>query len=232
MFGFHFESMRRGSQGVWLVLAVICAIYTAFAIAAGLGLAEAEKTRAIRPAFVAHALAGGLALIAGAMQFNPSIRARFPWVHRFGGRAYVLGVSVASIAGVASAVVFDVSVVARASFVLLGVVWFVSTLLAYRMILTGDVLRHREWMLRSFSLSLFFVAFSVWVPALSYSDLAKEAAYALAVTLSWVLNLVIAEAWIRQTRKLGDRSAKSTQSTVRPRSKSLTEKELSGISHL
>jgi hypothetical protein len=55
-------------------------------------------------------------------------------------------------------------------------------------------------MIRSFSLSLFFVSFSFWVPGLTGTSLPEAISYPLAVFLSWSLNLLVAEAWIRHTR--------------------------------
>jgi uncharacterized membrane protein YozB (DUF420 family) len=197
------DRMKRqlsGPQIAWLALCLLCALYGSFAVAAALGLVEAGKVRAIRPAFVLHALAGGIALLTGAVQFNPAIRARFVRVHRISGRIYVVAVTLASLEGVVSAALFDVSLSARLSFALLGSLWLGSTVVAYGMILQGRRSQHREWMVRSFSLSLFFVSFSLWVPALEGSWLDGEASHTVAVTLSWTFNLLIAEVLILRGR--------------------------------
>jgi uncharacterized membrane protein YozB (DUF420 family) len=67
-------------------------------------------------------------------------------------------------------------------------------------ILQQRIEQHREWMLRSFSLSLFFVSFSLWVPFFAQFGGVLDPAYFVAVTLSWGLNLSVAEIWIRCTR--------------------------------
>ncbi len=45
--------------------------------------------------FVVHAVSASLALVLGPLQFVPAWRARFPALHRWVGRAYVLSVAVA-----------------------------------------------------------------------------------------------------------------------------------------
>ncbi|WP_171052558.1 DUF2306 domain-containing protein [Ruegeria sediminis] len=194
---------RGKTWAAWGTLAITCVAYGVFALAAGFGLAESEKTRALPLPFQIHALAGGIALITGIAQFNPAIRNRFVRAHRWSGRTYVLAACLASIAAVLNAAFFDVSLAARMSFVLLGCCWLLSTLLAYWMIRKPNVSLHREWMLRSFSLALFFVTFSFWVPVLAGNGQGKDTAYFLAVTMSWGLNLLVAEVWIWQTRTGG-----------------------------
>lgn len=192
--------MLRSVWSVWGAFAVICLFYGTFAIAAGFELVETEKNRALPLPFQIHALAGGVALVAGILQFNSAIRARSIRTHRWGGRVYVCSACLASIAAVANAMFFDVSLAARLSFALLGVCWFAATVIAYKLIKNGNITLHREWVLRSFALAFFFVTFSFWVPVLGGNEQGKDTAYFVAVTMSWVPNLLIAEVWIRRTR--------------------------------
>lgn len=191
----------RGSQALWWAVFVLCLVYGVFAVTAGLGLVEAEKPRAIEHAFVVHALAGGIALIAGALQFNAAIRARLQRVHRVSGRIYVGSVVLASLSGMVSAAAFEVGLLAKLSFALLGALWLASTLVGFRMILRKRQSQHRNWMIRSFALSLFFVSFSFWVPAVESFVLVGEAGYAVAVTLSWMVNLLVAEVLILRRKQ-------------------------------
>jgi uncharacterized membrane protein len=50
-------------------------------------------------AIIAHLIAAVLLIVGGAMQFLPQIRERFPRLHRWTGRVYVLTVFVASLTG-------------------------------------------------------------------------------------------------------------------------------------
>ncbi len=202
----RFTRWSGKTWGVWGILAATCVVYGVFAIAAGIGLAETDKMRALPLPFQIHALAGGIALIAGIMQFNPAIRTRSMRAHRRAGRIYVSSACLASIAAVLNAAFFDVSWAATLSFFLLGLSWLLSTLLAYRMIRKRDIVLHREWMLRSFFLAFFFVTFSFWVPILVGNSQGNGTAYFFAVTLSWVPNILFAEVWIRTTRARGSAS--------------------------
>jgi uncharacterized membrane protein len=56
-------------------------------------------------------------------------------------------------------------------------------------------------MIRSFSLSFFFVTGSFWFPVMANTNWPYEISYPLAVFLAWALNLLVAEAWIRSTRR-------------------------------
>jgi uncharacterized membrane protein YozB (DUF420 family) len=75
------------------------------------------------------------------------------------------------------------------------------TIAAYICIRTGAVRRHREWMIRSFALAAFFITLSVWDPLLAALPLPPETAFATAVVLGWLVNLIAAELWIRRSRR-------------------------------
>jgi hypothetical protein len=106
----------------------------------------------------------------------------------------------ASVGGLWSAIFFDVDIAAKIAFGTLAILWFSTRTIAYLRIRHLRVREHREWMLRSFALSLFFVTFSFWTPGLASTNLPQSVAYPLGVFLSWFLNLVIAELWLRRTR--------------------------------
>lgn len=195
-------SLPRVATGfVWGFLATVCAAYGLFALAAGIGLIEANKVRTLPIAFQIHAIAGGIVLITGITQFNAMLRARLPWIHRISGRIYVASTLAAGAAAIVNAAFFDVGLAAKVSFFLLGLLWIGTTSIAYQEARKRRFLLHREWMLRSFALSLFFISFSLWVPAFAGNSSQHDTAYLVAVSLSWMLNLVAAEIWIRYTRK-------------------------------
>jgi uncharacterized membrane protein len=150
--------------------------------------------------FIIHALAGGIVLICGPLQFNRRLLSKKQKLHRGLGRAYVAAIWLSSIGGLWSAIFFEVDIAAKIIFGMLSILWFGTTTIAFLRILKRDIAAHREWMIRSFSLSLFFVSFSFWVPGLASTSLPKVISYPLAVFLSWSLNLLVAELWIRHTR--------------------------------
>ena len=180
-------------------LLAVCLLYGGYALASGFGLIGQEVHRALPPAFLVHATSGGIALVAAGLQPWPTLRRHFPALHRVIGRVYVAAVALASLSGVANAIAFDAPAAAKASLCLLCVIWLATSVAGQLAARRGDLARHRTWMLRSLALSMFFVTFSVWVPIFARTGMPHDIGYTLAVTLSWTLNLAIAEAIIRAT---------------------------------
>jgi uncharacterized membrane protein len=192
----------------WWFLFLVSTFYGLYALYMGaleilhqLGILEDVKFRAAPWIFIIHALAGGVGLISGSLQFNRRILNKHKPMHRLIGKIYVDAIWITSVAALWSAILFDVNILAKIAFGILAILWFGATTVAYLRIRNRRVREHREWMIRSFSLSLFFVTFSFWVPGLTESSLPYEVAYPLAVFLSWALNLLVAELWIRGSRK-------------------------------
>jgi uncharacterized membrane protein len=194
----------------WLLVGV-AAFYALFALTAAaqtaavlLGLAEPAQTRAAPPLFVVHAVTGAAALLTASVQLGvlgtpPAARQR--GLHRVLGRLYVVSALITSTLGVPVVVAFDVDYLSKAAFLGEAALWLVTTLVAYLHIRAGRVGRHREWMIRSFALTAFFITFSGWDPVLAALPLPPATAFAVAVVLGWLLNLIVAEVWIRRTRK-------------------------------
>lgn len=200
----HVAVRRAG----WWSFFLLIASYSAYAVyLAGLevlaiaGVVDGAKPRALPVAFVVHAVTGGVALTAGALQFNRRLRIRRRGLHRVVGRVYVGAIWAASITGLASALLFDVAVAARVGFGVVALLWFVTTTIALVAIRRREVARHREWMIRSYALSLFFVTLELWAGGLDATPLTADVAYPLAVWMAWLVNLLSAEARIRVGRR-------------------------------
>jgi uncharacterized membrane protein len=191
----------------WWVFFLVCSFYAAYALYMGLleilsrlGLATDAPPRAAPVMFIMHALAGSVALISGPLQFNRRILTKKRIIHRLLGRIYGGAIWISSVGGLWITIFFDVSLAARIVFGLLSILWFSTTTLAYLRIRNRQVEAHQEWMIRSFSLSLFFVTFSFWTSGLTSTNLPEAIAYPLGIFLSWSLNLLFAELWILRTR--------------------------------
>lgn len=195
-------------QICWWALLFVCVFYALYAFYMGalellslMGMVTDAPERAVPVAFVIHAFSGGIALLIGPLQFRRQLLGKRPRLHRILGRIYVAAIWLASIDALISALFFDVTVMAKIGFIILAVLWFGSTTIGLQRIRRRQVAVHREWMIRSFALSFFFVTFSLWVPGLTSTTLPETISYPLAVFLSWSLNLLVAEIWIRQTRR-------------------------------
>lgn len=191
----------------WWAFLLICVLFGGYAlyfggleIAVQLGLAQTAPERAAPGAFILHALTGGVVLIAGPIQFQRTVRTKKPILHRALGRVYVASVGVASTTGLWSALFFDRGTPARIIFVVIALLWFGATTLAYLHARRRHFKSHREWMIRSFALSLFFVTFPLWTEGLGGTPLPAAISYPLGLFLAGGLNLGIAEWWIRTGR--------------------------------
>ena len=203
---------RRNAGGVlrrlgWWALFLIVAIYGVFALAMGiseflfvLGIESEVKHRAMPVVFTVHALAGTLVLFIGPLQSVSWIRRRAR-LRLALGRTYVMSVWIASVTAAVDAMVFGVSTAAKLMFVGVATLWFTTTTIGMLRARARRFVEQHEWMVRSYSLSLFFVTFSLWDPALASTSLPPGVAYPLALFLSGALNLATAECWIRWTRQ-------------------------------
>lgn len=191
---------------VWWLFFSICLIYSVYALdlarlqlymLLGIDTANEVKARATPLAFLVHSTFGSLGLLCGIVQLNPRILHRCRRFHRITGWTYLLSIWLTSSTGFWMAPFFDVPVSAKAVFMLIAAVWFVSTTIAWLKIRAHRIQQHRNWMIRSFSVTFFFVTFSVWVPVL-LDLLPAEIAWPLGVLLAAVINMLVAELCIRR----------------------------------
>lgn len=110
----------------------------------------------VRWKLFAHAIGGATALVLGAFQFSTRLRQRHPAVHRLGGRFYIAGVLVAAPVAIYLAFthalpIMSVETAAQAS------VWGLTTLMALLAARNRNFEVHKQWMMRSYAITLIFV---------------------------------------------------------------------------
>ncbi len=157
-----------------------------------------------RLAFYLHIFPALLVLVAGLTQFSGLVLRRVPALHRWVGRVYVYSIlGVCGPAAVLMAWYANGGPVARASFLLLSILWWWATFTAFRAIRARDVRTHGAWMIRSYALTLSAITLRIMQLGLAqYTDIDPETAYRLVAWPSWVLNLLAAELVVRRTRWL------------------------------
>jgi uncharacterized membrane protein len=200
----------RARSGLLWLLTVAATAYGAWALSvaaqaalAVLGLDAATQDRSIPPLFALHAATGGVTLAAGAIQLrlvNTTIPGRAR-IHRLIGRTYVSAAWTTSVAGLLVTTGFGVGAGAKVAFTFEAALWFATTTLAYRCARRRDFTHHREWMIRSYALALFFVTFSVIQPTLDSAGISRTAAYTISILTSTAINLATAEWIIRRSRR-------------------------------
>ena len=87
-------------------------------------------------------------------------------------------------------------------FGLLAVLWFFTGLEAYRMVRSGNIVAHRQWMIRNFSLTLAAVTLRDYMPVMHALRWSFRTTYITVSWLCWVPNLLIAEWLVRRRRGL------------------------------
>ncbi len=155
------------------------------------------------PAYYAHVLVAGIILIIGILQIHPVWGLRWRMLHKTSGKIYVGGILFFSApGGLIMSFFINRGPWVLWSFLLQCSLWFAFTYLAYHHIRKGDIQSHRQWMLRSYALTLAAITLRVYVFFSSWSfDLGQPAAYATIAWLSWVPNLLICELYLAAKRK-------------------------------
>ena len=160
---------------------------------------DVVTTQPWRFAFQVHVITSSLVLLAGFTQFSQSIRKNTPRLHRYAGWLYIittLGLALPS--GLVLAFSANGGLSTQVCFVILGICWGISTVLALYYASHGQWIRHRNWMIRSFALALSALSLRTWKLGLyalqPYWDwLTPLHIYQLEAWLGWTINLLIAE---------------------------------------
>jgi uncharacterized membrane protein len=145
-----------------------------------------------------HLYTAPLLLIVGAMLFYPGMRQRYPTVHRWAGRAYVVTVLVTSIATLRLSLEETEGPMTVFGFAILSVLWFTTAAVAWLRAMQGRYLDHRDWMIRNYALTLTNVTFRGELHLLLWSGMPLDVVYEPLRTLQLIPNLLIAELLIRR----------------------------------
>lgn len=150
-------------------------------------------------AFFTHVYTSLLVLPAGFIQFNVSLRIKFTKLHRMMGWVYVLFVLLlVAPSGFWMGVYANGGISSQIAFCLLSILWFLFTLLAINSAIQKQFQQHRDWMIRSFALTLSAITLRAWKTFFVYLFHPHPMdVYRIVAWLGWVLNLLVAEMLIR-----------------------------------
>jgi uncharacterized membrane protein len=162
---------------------------------------------------VIHVPCAATAMILGALQFVPRIRANRRR-HRIIGRTFLgLGTVAFVLTGIPLAITTPDGNLTRFGVLVPAVLWPPVAVTAFRAIRGGDVHRHREWMTRLYAITFFAITARVVTPLLllaqvpvmqSRYDGDVQAAVSASIPygqwLGWIVNLTLAELIIRRWR--------------------------------
>lgn len=192
--------MARGAKAVALVAVILLALYYTqeYALPYFQPLSDERsnaRTIQVLPYLLVHIFAGMLALVLGPFQFSGRLRRRYTAVHRWIGRTYLLAVLIGSVASMYITVLHPhpVGPVFRSGIAGLAIVWFTTSLMAYVSIRLGNVQEHREWMIRSYTVTFGFVFFRIGFEQLRAMGLEFPDIAGINAWMSWAAPLFAAE---------------------------------------
>ena len=152
-------------------------------------------------AFFIHVFTSMFVLAAGFTQFSAGILKRYKTVHRAIGKCYV--VIILFITGPASfimALLANGGIISRIAFTSLSLLWMYSTVKAWQTARARQFVLHRNWMYRSYALTLSAITLRGWKWLLiALFHLRPLDTYKLVAWMGFVPNLLIAE-WIIRKR--------------------------------
>jgi len=157
-----------------------------------------------RIAFIIHVYASLWVLFAGFTQFSSRLQRNNPQLHRTMGYIYVVDVLlVTGPAGLIMGFYANGGDLSRIAFVLLAVLWIYFTAMALVKAKQKNFTAHRNFMIRSYALTLSALTLRAWKYAITNTmALPPMDVYRVVAWLGWVINLIMAEIIIyRYSRK-------------------------------
>jgi uncharacterized membrane protein len=150
-----------------------------------------------RIAFFVHVFTSMFALAAGFTQFSGYILRRYKTIHRTVGKCYVAVVLfVTGPASFIMALLANGGIPSRIAFTSLSLLWMYSTAKAWQTAKAKQFTLHRNWMYRSYALTLSAVTLRAWKWLLiALFHLRPLDAYMIVAWMGFVPNLLVAE-WI------------------------------------
>ena len=159
--------------------------------------------------FLGHALLGGLVTFSGAWQLLPALRRRWPALHRWNGRLFLLVASLTTLSGFYLTWVrgSQLGPSSNASITLNGLLIVCFVVLAWRSALQRDIATHRRHALRAWLLvnGVWFLRIGIMLAGLVLAPLGIKIDYTGAAFISvsfasWLLPLAVAELYFRAER--------------------------------
>ena len=207
--------LRTGTERINSIIWVIALIFALFIGFLSLRYLDfdvknilEERTEALRTwiypiGFYSHVIFGPVALITGIFQFNRFFRSRRIEIHRSLGKIYILSCVLAGFAGIVVSFFTFGGWLSTFGFSTLGILWIISTVKAYSLVLSNRVNEHLVWMHRSYALTFAAVSLRIWLGILQgLFGLDFISSYTIVSWLCWVPNLILMEAYIGLTNGL------------------------------
>jgi len=149
-----------------------------------------------------HVICGIIATLIGSLQFIPQLRAKNPVMHRNLGKVYLGCVIVSTFVSFYLVSTSELGIVYAVGLTMLGVVWLGSSGMAWLAIRNRNIEMHREWMIKSYVLTLSFVCFRFVEDLLTKAGISSFVERKVLMSwASWAIPFFITEV-VLQLRKL------------------------------
>lgn len=155
-----------------------------------------------KASFYVHILAGMFCVLAALTQFSSYILKKRKGIHIWMGKIYVVVVLVLGApTGLYMSFFAKGSYWERLLFLFMAVYWFYSTMKGLQTIKQKNVLAHKNWMIRSYSMALTAVSFRVYHILFYYFGMDHLHNYEISLWISVLGNMLIAEYFIFRKSK-------------------------------
>lgn len=173
--------------------------------------------------FYIHILAGMFCILAALTQFSSHILKKRKAIHIWMGKIYAVVVLVLGApTGLYMSFFAKGSYWERLLFVFMAMYWFYSTMKGLQTIRQKNVLAHKNWMIRSYSMALTAVSFRIYHILFYYSGMDHLHNYEISLWISVLGNMLVAEGFIfsrsrSYLKTFGIHTSRNTNHTPSPK---------------
>ena len=162
-----------------------------------------NSLKALSNSFFSHVYSSIFILVFGATQFIDKFRVLYPSIHRLLGTIYVVCILIISApSGLIMGIYGYGGIVSQISFVVLSILWFYLTLQAFVFIKRRMILKHKQYMILSYSLTLSAITLRLSKQLLSmFTEIHRYEIYQISSWIGWVVNLLIACIIVRKIER-------------------------------
>ncbi|MBO9702162.1 MAG: DUF2306 domain-containing protein [Sporocytophaga sp.] len=154
-------------------------------------------------AFYIHVFSCFFCLLAGFTQFSNSLIQNNKILHKLFGRLYAYNILLINFpVGLVLAICANGYLPSKLAFLTLDFLWFTFTLQAVVAIRNGEILKHKEYMIRSYALTLSALSLRLWkLVFVTFTAMDNTTIYMIDAWIGFLINLLIAEIFIRRNRQ-------------------------------
>ncbi|MDP9076642.1 MAG: DUF2306 domain-containing protein [Bacteroidota bacterium] len=154
-------------------------------------------------AFYTHVFTVIFALLAGFTQFSNYILKQHRAIHKLMGKLYVYDILFLNFpAAMIMAIYANGQLPAKTAFVVLDCLWFWFTYKAVAEVKRKNIKAHRQYMIRSYALTLSAVTLRLWkIIILAFAYIDPLHLYMIDAWMGFIPNLLFAEWLIRKSKK-------------------------------